>query len=170
MPDVLADAKIIPGVIQALIAQIHYDGPSGSVAINLRTPEDSTIEGHTLEYKIPRRRGRALPAFRFRAANETLTRPPRLARMLALAHKLDGVVRVGQVKDYAELARLAHVSSARIGQIVMLGQLAPSIQEHILWICSRSFIMSARPSPELRRKLFCWPPILMKTCVRCCAT
>jgi hypothetical protein len=38
------------------------------------------------------------------------------------------------VKDYAELARLAHISSARIGQIVMLGLLAPVIQEHVLFL------------------------------------
>jgi hypothetical protein len=109
---VLADAEIIPGIIQELIEQVDSDGPSGAVAIKLRTPETSQIEDHglTLEYKIPRRRGRALSAFRLRAANETLTGAPRLARMLALAHKLDGVVRAGQVKDYSELARLAHVS------------------------------------------------------------
>jgi hypothetical protein len=135
---VLADATIIPASMQSLIEQVLYDGPSGEVAIALRAPEHSQIEDHalTLEYKIPRRRGRALPAFRLRAANETLTRPPRLARMLALAHKLEGVVRAGQVKDYAELARLAHVSPARIGQIVMLGQLAPSIQEQILFLAA----------------------------------
>jgi DNA invertase Pin-like site-specific DNA recombinase len=133
---VLADVEVIPGVIQALIERVHYDGPSGAVAVKLRTPENSPIDRHALafEYKIPRRRGRALPAFRLRTASETLTRPPRLARLLALAHKLDGVVRSGKVKDYAELARLAHISSARIGQIVILGLLAPAIQEHILFL------------------------------------
>jgi hypothetical protein len=133
---VLADADVIPGVIQALIERIEYDGPSGAVAVTLRTPENSPIDRHALafEYKIPRRRGRALPACRLRPASETLTRPPRLARLLALAHKLEGLVRTGQAKDYAELARLAHISSARIGQIVVLGLLAPAIQEHILFL------------------------------------
>ena len=152
---VLADAKIIPGVIRALIEQIHYDGASGAVAITLRAPENSQIEDHalTLEHKIPRRRGRALPAFRLRAASETLTRPPRLARMLALAHKLDGVVRAGKVKDYAELARLAHVSSARIGQIVMLSQLAPSIQEHVLFLpAEHAGLIGERELREIARE------------------
>ena len=152
---VLADAKIIPGIIQALIEQVHYDGPSGAVAITLRAPENSPIEDHalTLEYKIPRRRGRALPAFRLRAASETLTRAPRLARMLALAHKLDGVVRAGKVKDYAELARLAHVSSARIGQIVMLSQLAPSIQEHVLFLpAEHAGLIGERELREIARE------------------
>jgi len=135
---VLADAEVIPGIIQALIEQIYYDGPSGAVGVKLRTPEGfhSDVHASTFEYKIPRRRGRALPAFRLRPASETLTRPPRLARLLALAHKLEGVVRSGKVKDYAELARLAHVSSARIGQIVILAQLAPAIQERILFLPS----------------------------------
>jgi hypothetical protein len=53
---------------------------------------------------------------------------------LALAYKLEGVVGSGKVKDYAELARLAHISSARIGQIVILSLLAPAIQEHILFL------------------------------------
>ena len=103
---------------------------------HLRAPENFPSDSPALsfEYKIPRRRGRALPAFRLRPASEALTRPPRLARLLALAHKLEGVVRAGQVKDYAELARLAHISSARIGQIVILGLLAPTIQEHILFL------------------------------------
>jgi hypothetical protein len=135
---VLGDVEVIPEVIQTLIERIDYDGPSGGVAVTLRTPENSHIERHVLEfeYKIPRRRGHALPAFRLRPAKETLTRPPRLARLLALAHKLEGVIRAGQVKDYAELARLAHISSARIGQIVILSLLAPAIQEHILFLPS----------------------------------
>ncbi len=127
---VLADADVIPGVIQALIERIDYDGPSGRVAVTLRTPENSPTDHRVVafEYKIPRRRGRALPTFRLRPASETLIRPPGLARLLALAHKLDGVVRTGKVRDYAELARLAHISSARIGQIVVLGLLAHAIQ------------------------------------------
>jgi hypothetical protein len=119
------------------------------VGVKLRTPEGfhSDVHASTFEYKIPRRRGRALPAFRLRPASETLTRPPRLARLLALAHKLEGVVRSGKVKDYAELARLAHVSSARIGQIVILAQLAPAIQERIL------FLPSEHETPLAERQL-----------------
>jgi DNA invertase Pin-like site-specific DNA recombinase len=130
------DTQVIPEIIHARIEQIHYDGPSGAVQVKLRAPQGFHGDIHTLtfEYKIPRRRGRARPAFRLRAARETLTRPPRLARLLALGHKLEGVIRCGKVKDYAELARLAHISSARIGQIVTLSLLAPAIQEHILFL------------------------------------
>jgi hypothetical protein len=61
-------------------------------------------------------------------------RVPRIARLLALAHKLDGLVRQGVIRDYASLARLGHVSSARISQIMSLLHLAPDIQEDILFL------------------------------------
>jgi hypothetical protein len=54
-------------------------------------------------------------------------RIPRLARLLALAHRCERLLQTGVVKDYATLARLGHVSRARICQIVSLLQLAPDI-------------------------------------------
>ena len=64
-------------------------------------------------------------------------RIPRLARLLALAHRCETLLQAGVVKDYATLARLGHVSRARICQIVSLLQLAPDIQEEILFLgCS----------------------------------
>ena len=40
----------------------------------------------------------------------------------------------GVVRDYAELARLGHVSRARITQIVRLNLLAPDLQEALLFL------------------------------------
>ena len=60
--------------------------------------------------------------------------PPRIARLLALAHKLDALVRSGAVSGFAELARLGHISPARLTQIMTLLHLAPSIQEYILFL------------------------------------
>jgi hypothetical protein len=45
-------------------------------------------------------------------------RVPRVARLLALAHRLDRLLRAGVVKDYAEAARLGHVTRARISQVI----------------------------------------------------
>ena len=61
-------------------------------------------------------------------------RVPRVARLLALAHRLERLVRLGVVKDYAEAARLGHVTRARISQILSLLYLAPDIQETILFL------------------------------------
>jgi hypothetical protein len=57
-----------------------------------------------------------------------------VARLVALAHKLEASVHSGQVNDYRELARLTHVAPARIAQVVLLGQLAPDIQEYVLFL------------------------------------
>src|SRR5688572_4680083 len=61
-------------------------------------------------------------------------RVPRVSRLMALAIRFDELIRVGEVSDYAELARLAHVTRARITQIMNLLILAPDIQEAILFL------------------------------------
>lgn len=61
-------------------------------------------------------------------------RVPRVARMLALAIRFDGLIRQGVVKDQADLARLGNVSRARVTQIMNLLGLAPAIQEEILFL------------------------------------
>ena len=61
-------------------------------------------------------------------------RIPRVARFMALAIRFDQLLRDGQVADYAELARLAHVTRARMTQIMNLLMLAPDIQEAILFL------------------------------------
>jgi hypothetical protein len=106
----------------------------------------------TFEYKIPTRRG-ALPPFRPEPVNEPVGRPQRVARLVALAHKLEARVRFGEVNDYAELAKLAHVSPARIAQIVILVQLAPDIQEYVLFLSSEhAGLISERELREIARE------------------
>jgi hypothetical protein len=63
-------------------------------------------------------------------------RAPRIARLLALAHKLDSMVRSGEIRDYAQLARLGHISPARLTQIMVLLHLAPAIQEYLLFLAA----------------------------------
>jgi hypothetical protein len=59
---------------------------------------------------------------------------PRIARLLALAIRFDRLLRAGEFRDYAELARLGRVTRARITQIMRLLDLAPDIQEQILFL------------------------------------
>jgi hypothetical protein len=61
-------------------------------------------------------------------------RVPKIARLMALAIRFDALLARGEVKDYAELARLGHVTRARVTQIMNLLQLAPDIQEQILFL------------------------------------
>jgi hypothetical protein len=88
----------------------------------------------------------ALPGYRARGPKTGLipppaakhARPPRVTCLLALAHRFEALVRSGEVTDYADLARVGRVSRARISQILKLLTLAPSIQEHILWLPPRT--------------------------------
>lgn len=72
------------------------------------------------------------------SAAETATVPPgrvpRVARLMALALRLDELVRTGQVASYSALATLGHVTRARICQIMNLIHLAPDIQEALLFL------------------------------------
>jgi hypothetical protein len=53
---------------------------------------------------------------------------------MALAMRLDELIRSGEVTSYADLARLGHVTRARLSQIVGLLCLAPDLQEEILFL------------------------------------
>lgn len=66
-------------------------------------------------------------------ASSPAGRLPRIARLMALAIRFDGLVGAGTVRDYAELARLGHVSRPRITQVMNLLHLAPDIQEALLY-------------------------------------
>ncbi len=61
-------------------------------------------------------------------------RVPRVARLMALAIRFEQLLRDGAIDSYAELAALGHVSRARVSQIMNLLQLAPDIQEAILFL------------------------------------
>jgi hypothetical protein len=61
-------------------------------------------------------------------------RVPRLARLMALALRLEDLIEAGKVKNYATLGRLGHVSRSRVSQIMNLLYLAPDIQEQILFL------------------------------------
>jgi len=59
---------------------------------------------------------------------------PRVAKLLALAVRFEKLVKRGDIQDYADLARLGYVTRARITQIMNLLNLAPDIQEDILFL------------------------------------
>jgi hypothetical protein len=59
---------------------------------------------------------------------------PRIARLMALALKFEQMIRQAVVPDYAVLAAVGRVSRARVTQIMNLLNLAPDIQEQILFL------------------------------------
>jgi hypothetical protein len=82
----------------------------------------------------------------------------RITKMMALAIRLDHLIKSGQVTDQAELARVGHVSRARLTQIMDLNLLAPEIQEEILFLRASPASQVAFLERELRSiaKLVCW--------------
>ena len=78
------------------------------------------------------RKGRKVLKLGDPAQPELRGRIPRVTRLLALAHRFEKLIADGDVRDYADLARLGHVTRARLSQIMDLLLLAPDIQETIL--------------------------------------
>lgn len=59
---------------------------------------------------------------------------PRITRLMALAIRFDKMLNEGQIDSRAELAELGHVTRARVTQVMNLLNLAPDIQEEILFL------------------------------------
>jgi hypothetical protein len=58
---------------------------------------------------------------------------------MSLAIRFDGLIANGTVSNQADLARLGHVSRARLTQIMNLVLLAPDIQEALLFLTQEGF-------------------------------
>lgn len=94
---------------------------------------------------------------------------------MALAIRFDDLLQRGEVKDYADLARLGHVTRARVTQIMNLLNLAPDIQEEILFLppveAGRDQIMewqvrpvAAKPVWETQRRAWADLPLGRRIC------
>ena len=58
----------------------------------------------------------------------------RVSRLMALAIKCDGLIRSQVLRDYTDIANLGRISKPRVTQIMNLLNLAPDIQEHLLFV------------------------------------
>jgi hypothetical protein len=76
---------------------------------------------------------------------------PRIARLMALAIRFEGLLREKKIRDYAELARRGRVTRARMTQIMKLLDLAPDIQEQILFLPPIKGLNDRNLRPIVRR-------------------
>jgi site-specific DNA recombinase len=110
-------------LLQRSLERVTYDSRTREVGVTLM---DGSRFAYTLRFKNRRGvRGRA---------REQAGRVPRVSRLMALAIKFQGLLSEGTVRNHAELAQLGHVSRARVCQILMLTNLAPTIQEALLFL------------------------------------
>ena len=122
--------RLVPASLLALEQQLDHpdDGAAvGRVEALVRRAPDPVMEERPGRPVEPA----AAPG---QPAAQPCGRVPRLARLMALAIRMDGLVRSGEVADYADIARLGHVSRARATQIMNLLLLAPEIQEALLFL------------------------------------
>jgi len=82
-------------------------------------------------------------------------RVPRISRLMALAIHFDQLIRGGVVSDQSELARLGPVSRARLTQIMNLLNLAPDVQESILYMERANSGIRHITERQLRRVVEC---------------
>jgi len=109
--------------MQQSIGQIVYAGKTRQVVITLQ--DGSRIE---CGLPIPNRRG-------VRSGRKSTTgRIPRISKLMALAIKMERLVREREVSDYSVLASLGPISRPRMSQIINLTNLAPEIQETLLFL------------------------------------
>ena len=72
-----------------------------------------------------------------RAARVTLAesgRVPRIAKLVALASRMQSMLESGEVESYQQLAELGKISQPRMTQIMSLLNLALDIQEELLYL------------------------------------
>lgn len=160
-------------LIQLLVAKVGYDGRTGKVTVNFRsTGAKTTMPGKKLtsvvldpytdgviqvEVTLPmrQRRREANQNGEIGAVAKPEVRPqiPRITRLMALAIKFQDLVDRGEVRDYADLARLGFVTRARLTQIMNLLLLAPDIQERLLDGVLRQSLASERHLRPVIRNL-----------------
>ncbi len=61
-------------------------------------------------------------------------RIPRIAKLVALASRMQSMIESGQVETYQQLAEIGRISQPRMTQIMSLLHLAPDIQEELLYL------------------------------------
>ncbi len=101
----------------------------GLTTVSSEPREDRAIQ---VEVTLPVRRGRheSDKCGRPSSASHQRSCPriPRITRLMALAIKFQEMLDRGEVRNYADLARLGYVSRARVTQIMNLLLLAPDVQ------------------------------------------
>jgi site-specific DNA recombinase len=127
--------------IHKSIARIEYEWKSHRVAIGLK-------DGTRVEYEmvLPNRRG-ANGGDREADGG----RVPRVSRLMALAIKFDRLVREGEMRNHRAIAEAGQISRARLSQIMRLTDLAPTIQEELL------FLPKTITGPDRIREKALWP-------------
>ena len=110
-------------VLQQALQHVTYEATTRRVVIGLR-------DGTQSEYILaePARAGVR------RHRPEPIARVPRISRLMALAIRMETLVREGTVGTYGDVAEAGQISRPRLSQMLRLTELAPAIQEQLLFL------------------------------------
>jgi site-specific DNA recombinase len=126
------------GLLEQTIESIRYDHRRQQAGLRLRNSQSGEetlvrVRKKTWEHVTPP------PATNARIQTRHRTNGvPGVSRLVALALRLENLLKERAVRDYAALARLGGVSRARITQIMNLRNLAPEIQEQLLFLSAEA--------------------------------
>jgi site-specific DNA recombinase len=109
--------------LQHSLARVTYDSRTREVGVRL-------VDGSGFAYTLPLPNR---PGVQRRFGEES-GRVPRVSRLMALALKFQTLLSQGTVRTHTELAQLGQVSRTRVCQILGLTNLAPAIQEALLFL------------------------------------
>ena len=119
----LLGGELNTAMLEQELEQVRYDSRTLRVCVVQHN-------GRRSEYRLPQpiRQG-----VRNVGVPET-ARIPRISRLMALAIKLERLICEGEVRSSRELAAAGHISRTRVSQILRLTNLAPLIQEEVLFL------------------------------------
>jgi hypothetical protein len=145
-------------ILGSALEAVRYDHRERQVSLRLKShrpeglPEEISVGLRTRLFEPPRSE-----------VGGTGLRGPRsperlasVARLLALAHRLDGLMRDGIVANFTELAQYASVTRARISQIMNLLNLAPIIQEQLLFLPAPEAVLITERSLQYLASVTDW--------------
>jgi site-specific DNA recombinase len=112
------------GAARESISRIEYESTSHKVTVGLK-------EGTRIEYQMPMPNRRGANSGEREADGG---RVPRVSRLMALAIKFERLIREGEIRNHRAIADAGQISRARLSQIMRLTDLAPSIQEELLFL------------------------------------
>lgn len=92
-------------------------------------PGQRVIDGELHRERHGRRK-----RFTASAPGPPASRPARVALTLAMAHRIRQGILAGEIQDQADAARRLGLTRARLSQILDLTNLAPDLQERILFL------------------------------------
>ena len=104
--------------IQQCLEQLTYDPATREVCVSLR-------DGSRFVYAV---------STRCRRESSKARRVPAISSLVALAISYQWLARERKVRSYEELAKIVHLTPSRLSQILLLTNLAPAIQEELLFL------------------------------------